>query len=146
MSKQNIIRITVFFSIFIFNPAIADTLRIASTIQRNTATGIKEDIASALQQKGIEAEVAGKRTDELLNDTSELFAQMLGNLLHQCGEINRDEMLEYLGHAALHREYVALDSYPHLINIYSKIRGSSPDKGTRQKLHSIAERNALMMG
>jgi len=146
MNKQNIIRITLFVSILIFNPAVADTLRSATNLQTNINTTITENIASILYKRGLEEKAAKERAEEFVEDDERLFALMLDNLLYGCSDITKEEILEHLSTAALHRKSIALDSYAHLIDIYSKIKRSTPDQKARKKLNTIAKRNTLMLG
>ena len=144
MNKQNIIRITLFISVLVFNPAIADTLRIASNIQTNLNINITEEIASTLYKRGLEQKVAKERVEELIKGDAELFVMMLNNLLYGCDDIAKEEIVKYLSKAALHKQIVTLNSYDQLIDIYSKIKKSTPDEEVREKLSVIAKRNALM--
>jgi hypothetical protein len=146
MNKQNFIRITLFISVLVFNPAIADTLRIATNIQTDLNINITEEIASTLYKRGLEQKVAKERVEELIKGDAELFAMMLNNLLYGCDDIAKDEIVKYLSKAALHKQIVTLNSYDQLIDIYSKIKKSTPDEEVREKLSIIAKRNTLMIG
>ena len=146
MNKQNFIRITLFISVLVFNPAIADTLRIAANIQTNLNINITEEIASTLYKRGLEQKVANERVEELIKGDAELFAMMLNNLLYGCDDIAKEEIVKYLSKAALHKQIVTLNSYDQLIDIYSKIKKSTPDEEVREKLSVIAKRNGLMIG
>jgi len=146
MNKQNIIRITLFVSVLVFSPAIADTLRIATNIQTNLNINITEEIASTLYKRGLEQKVANERVEELIKGDAELFVMMLNNLLYGCDDIAREEIVKYLSKAALHKQIVTLNSYDQLIDIYSKIKKSTPDEEVREKLSAIAKRNTLMFG
>ena len=145
MNKQNFIRITFFISVLAFNSAMADTLRIATNIQTNLNINIAKEIASTLYKRGLEQKVAKARVEELANGNEELFAIMLDNLLYGCDNITKEEAIKYLSKAALHKQSVALNSYDQLIDIYSKIKKSTPDKEVREKLSVIAKSNALML-
>ena len=146
MNKQNFIRITLFISVLVFNPAIADTLRIATNIQTNLNINITEEIASTLYKRGLEQKVAKERVEELIKGDAELFVMMLNNLLYGCDDIAKEEIVKYLSKAALHKQIVTLNSYDQLIDIYSKIKKSTPDEEVREKLSVIAKRNGLMIG
>ncbi len=146
MSKQNFIRITLFISVLVFNPAVADAFRISTTLQSSRKTTVTEDIASALSERGLEEKAARERAEGIVGEDAELFALMMDNLLHECSSISREELLGHLGTAALHRRVIALDSYAHLIDLYSRIKRVTPDKETRERLSSIAKRNGLMLG
>lgn len=146
MNKQNIIRITLFVSILVFNPVVADTFRIASNIQSNFNSTIAENITSILYKRGLERKAAEKIAEEFIQDDEQLFALMLENLLYGCADINKEELLEHLSTAALHKQNITLDSYAQLIDIYSKTKGSTPGKEVRNRLNAIAKKNALMVG
>ncbi len=146
MNKQNFIRITLFISVLVFNPAIADTLRIATNIQTDLNINITEEIASTLYKRGLEQKVAKERVEELIKGDAELFVMMLNNLLYGCDDIAKEEIVKYLSKAALHKQIVTLNSYDQLIDIYSKIKKSTPDEEVREKLSVIAKRNGLMIG
>ena len=145
MNKQNFIRITFFISVLVFNPAIADTLRITANIQTNLNIDITEEIASTLYKRGLEQKAAKERVEELAKGDAELFAMMLNNFLCGCHDITKEEIVKYLSNAALHKQSVALNSYDQLIDIYSKIKKTTPHKEVREKLSGIAKRNALML-
>ncbi len=146
MNKQNIIRITLFVSILVFNPAVADELRITTNIQSNLNTTITEDIASTLYDRGLEEETAKKRAKEFVKDDARLFTLMLNNLLYGCSDISKEEILKYLGTAALHRQNIELDSYAQLIDIYSKIKQSTPNEVVRKRLSTVVKRNTFLLG
>ncbi len=146
MNKQNIIRITFFVSILVFNPVVAQTHRISTNIQTNLNINITEEIASVLYERGLEEETANKRAEELVEGNTELFSLMLSNLLLGCNSIAKDDMVKYLSRAALHKQSVKLNSYDQLIDIYSKIRKSTPNREVREKLSAIAKSNVLMIG
>ncbi len=145
MNKQNIIRITLFVSILVFNPVVANTRSIATDIRIPLNTTITEDIVSTLYKNGLEQKVAKERVEELVNDNAELFALMLNNLLYGCNEISKEEIVKYLSKAALHKQTVTLNSYDQLINIYSKIKKQTPNKEVRERLSAVANSNALLI-
>jgi len=145
MNKQNFIRITLFISVLVFNPAVADTLRISTSIRTSARTTIADDIASILYKKGLEQKVAKERAEELAEGNAELFTVMLNNLLYGCSDITKEEIVKYLSEAALHKQTVALNSYDQLIDIYSKIKKSTPDKEARERLSAVANSNALIL-
>ena len=145
MNKQNFIRITLFVSALVFNPVVADTLRISTNIRTNTRTTITENIASTLYKKGLEQKVARERAEELAEGNAELFTVMLNNLLYGCNDITEEEIVKYLSKAALHKQTVTLNSYDQLIDVYSKIKKLTPDKEVRERLSAIADSNALLV-
>ena len=146
MNKQNIIQITLFISILVFNPVVADTFRLTVNIQTNFNTTITKNIASTLYKRGLEEKSAKKIAEEFIKDDEEVFALMLENFLYACNDITKEEIFEYLGTAALHRRNITLDSYDQLIDIYSKTKKSTPDERVRQKLSAVAKKNTLIFG
>jgi hypothetical protein len=146
MSKQNFIRITLFVSVLVFNPAFADTFRIATNIQSSYKTTVVDDIASVLYERGLEEKAARERAANLVGEDAELFALMLDTFLHECSDISREELLAHLGTAALHRQKISLDSYAHLIDLYTKIKRTTPDDKVRSRLSAVAGSNRMMLG
>ena len=146
MSKQNFIRITLFISVLVFNPAAADTFRITANIQSSRKTAVTEDIAAVLYERGLEEKAAKERAAGLVGEDAELFALMLDTLLHECGDISREELLTHLGTAALHRQEISLDSYAHLIDLYTKIKRTTPDEKTLGSLRAVAGSNRMLLG
>ncbi len=146
MNKQNIIRITLFISILVFNPVVADTLRITANMRTNFNSSIIKNITSTLYKRGVEEKSAKKIAEELINGDEERFTLMLENFLYGCSDITKEEILEYLGTAALYRRSIALDSYDQLIDIYSNTKGLTPDETVRKKLSAIAKKNTLIFG
>ena len=145
MNRQNFIRITFFISVLVFNPAVADTLQFsAGNIESKINRSITQEIASVLYRRGLEERVAEERASELTDESDETFASMINNLLSNCREIGRAELLDYLANAALHRQKIALDSYDQLIHIYSSVKQSMPDSRSRARLSMVAGKNASM--
>jgi len=71
---------------------------------------------------------------------------MIENLVNECSSLSKNEILEYMSTAALHRQNVHFDSYAHLVNMVSKIKQKSLDEKTLTKLSAIAKQNALLVG
>ncbi len=146
MNRQNIIRITLFLSVLVFNPAVAETLRSVTNIRANTSRSITEEIASSLHDMGLEQKAAKQRAEELVGGDAELFALMLDNLLHNCSDLSREDIVGHFSKAALHRKNIELNSYDHLIDIYSRINHSTPGKETLEELSAIAKGNTMLIG
>ena len=144
MNKQNIIRITLYVSVLVFNPIVADAMDITTAIQVDRRATVTENIASALYEKGLDEKAAIVRAEELVNGDEKIFAQMLNNLLNGCNEINKEDLLDHLSYAALHRQNIKLDSYDHLIGIYTKVNRMHPDEKVREKLSSVARKNSFI--
>ena len=146
MKKHNFISITLIISGLALNPLIADTA--VNRISRTQTTNhtISASIASLLYNRGIDQEAAEEMSNDLLEEDEALLAMMLQNLEDKSGIVSREEVLEYLSTAALHRQNVRFDSYDHLIAMVSKIRQTSLDTKTLQHLRDVAQKNALLVG
>ncbi|HIQ26928.1 MAG TPA: hypothetical protein EYH42_00330, partial [Sulfurovum sp.] len=73
MSKENILRITLFVSVLAFNPVIAETFKPKINIQTKT---VKSSIAKILHTRGLDEEVAEEIVHKAMNDEV-LFVKML---------------------------------------------------------------------
>jgi len=140
MDKRNFIGVTLLVSAFAFNPLIATELNtnIASQRQINSVTS---SIAHILYKRGIDEDVAKEISKNLVNEEDELFAAMIHNLINGCSDLNKEEVLEYLSTAALHRQKVDFDSYSHLIGMVSKIKGKALNEQSLKQLNRIAKLN-----
>lgn len=146
MKKHNFITITLVISGLALNPLIANTAvnRVSQT--QTTNHTISASIASILYNRGIDQEAAEEMSNDLLEADEALLAMMLQNLENECGIVSREEVLEYMSTAALHRENVRFDSYDHLIAMVSKIKQTSLDTKTLQNLRDVAKKNSLLVG
>lgn len=145
MKKHNFITITLVISGLALNPLIANTVvnRVSQT--QTTNHTISASIASILYNRGIDQEAAEEMSNDLLEVDEALLAMMLQNLENECGIVSREEVLEYMSTAALHRENVRFDSYDHLIAMVSKIKQTSLDAKTLQNLRDVAKKNSLLV-
>lgn len=142
MDKRNLIRVTLLVSALAFNPLVAQQLNanISNQIERNT---VSSSIASILHKRGLDEDAAKKISNNLIDEEDELFALMIDNLVNKCTSISKDEILEYMSTAALHRQDVHFDSYAHLVGMVSKIKKKSLDKLSLKQLRAVAKENAV---
>lgn len=143
MNKQKFITLSLLVSALAFNPLIAQQLYINTSlhIKRNS---VKSNIASILQNRGLDEDVAKEFSENLVHD-DELFATMIDNLLHGYKDLHQDEIFEYLSQAALHRNDVHLDNYGHLLHTVSTIKQKVLDKSTLAQLNVISKQNASLI-
>jgi len=143
MNKQKFITLSLLVSALAFNPLIAQQLYINTSlhIKRNS---VKSNIASILQNRGLDEDVAKEFSENLVHD-DELFATMIDNLLHGYKDLHQDEIFEYLSQAALHRNDVHLDNYGHLLHMVSTIKQKVLDKSTLAQLNVISKQNASLI-
>jgi hypothetical protein len=146
MKKHNFISITLIISGLALNPLIANTTvnRVSQT--QTTNHTISASIASILYNRGIDEEAAEEISNDLLEEDEALLAMMMQNLEEVCSSVSREEVLEYLSTAALHRQNIRFDSYDHLIAMVSKIKQTSLDTKILQNLRDVAKKNSLLVG
>ena len=145
MNKKNFMSVTLLVSAFAFNPLIAQQLQITVNTQFKFSS-VTSSIASILHKRGLDENVAEKISKNLVKEENEHFAMMIENVLNQYNNITKDEILEYLSRAALHREDVHLDTYAQLVHMISTIQQKSLDKDTLAQLNMIAKQNASLLG
>jgi len=126
-----VLNITLFVSVLVFNPAVAETLKPTTNIQTQQETRVSTSIANILYKRGLDEDAA----DE------ELFARMLENLLHGCKSMTKDAVLTYLSNEALFRKSVDLESYDQLVAMARGVQQKVLDKTTLQQLQNIAKQN-----
>ena len=141
MDKRNFISVTLLVSVLAFNPLLAEQYRVqtSSQVEQNR---VSSNIASILHKRGLDEDVAKEVSENLVNDEDELFVLMIDNVIHGCNGLHKNEILEYLSTAALHRQNVHLDSYAELVSMVSRIKQNLLDEETLKDLSAIAKRNA----
>jgi hypothetical protein len=145
MSKDNILRITLFVSVLAFNPVVAETLKPITNIQSQQETRVSTSIANILHKRGLDEDAAEEISQNFVAEDEELFTRMMENLLHGCKSISKDELLAYLSNEALYRKTVSLESYDHLVAMVSKIKQKSLDALTFKELQIIAKQNQQLI-
>lgn len=147
MSKQNILRITLFVSVLAFNPAVAETRNQLSNIQTQQNRSVTASIANILHKRGLDEDAAQEISAQIVEDEDEILLEMMiENIINSCDELTHDEVLEYLSTEVLHRKEVKLNSYAQLTHMFSKIKQRSPDKETREQLSRVAKYNSGLVG
>ncbi|HFQ61072.1 MAG TPA: hypothetical protein ENK39_02070, partial [Epsilonproteobacteria bacterium] len=69
MSKENILRITLFMSVLAFNPVIAEVVKPISNIQSSQQeTRVSTSIANILHRRGLDVDAAKKISQEFVAD------------------------------------------------------------------------------
>lgn len=144
MSKENILRITLFVSVLAFNPVVAETFKLKTNILTQNTTTVKSSIAKILHKRGLDEEAAEEISENAVRDEA-LFAEMLDNLLEGCESISKDEIMHYVSKEALFRKDVKLESYDYLVAMLSEIRQTSLDKQMLAELGKIAKENSLLL-
>jgi hypothetical protein len=140
MNQRNLIGVTLLVSALAFNPLTANELNTNSITQRQTSS-VTGSIAHILHKRGIDEDVAYKISKNLTNEEDDLFAAMINNLVSEYNTVTKDEVLEYLGTAALYRQNVYFDSYSHLISMLTKIKGRFLNENDLKQLSTVAKLN-----
>ena len=145
MSKENILRITLFVSVLAFNPVVAETLNTRQNIQtqQTTTNSVASSISTILHKRGLDEDAAQEIGESFVED-DDLFYSMMENILSGCRSINKDELITYLSNEALFRKNVSLDSYDQLVSMLSKIKQQAPNEVTLAELQLIAQKNKLL--
>lgn len=145
MSKENLLRISLFVSVLVFNPVVAETLKPITNVQTQQETRVSTSIAKVLHKRGLDEDAAKKISQEFVADDEELFASMMENLLNGCKDISKDELLTYLSNEALFRKSVNLESYDQLVAMASKIKQKALNEVTLRELQMIAKENRQLL-
>jgi len=145
MSKEYILRITLFVSVLAFNPAVAKTLKNTTNIQTQQDTRVSTSIANILHKRGLDEDVAEELSQNFVAEDEALFTAMVENLLQGCKSISKEALLTYLSDEALFRKSVDLKSYDTLVGLASKIQQKALDKVTLKKLQNVAKENRQLV-
>jgi hypothetical protein len=140
MDKRNLIGVTLLVSALAFNPLIATELNTNITSQRQI-NSVTSSIAHILHKRGIDEDMAKEISKNLIDEEDELFAAMIDNLVNEYSSLTKEEVHEYLSTAALYRQRVDFDSYSHLINMVSKIKGKVLNEQSLKQLSTVAKLN-----
>jgi hypothetical protein len=148
MNKQHILRLTLFVSVLVMNPAVAQVnLRTGtkSTALQNIQEqqNIQEEIAATLEAKGLEAEAAQKLSHGVIGENGKHFAEMVANL-EKSSILTKEGILSYLGNAALFRKQPDLASYDTLLHIAMETMKRTPDSRVKAELKRVARINRTL--
>jgi len=149
MSKQNVLRITLFVSVLAFNPAIAQIGQRTDTETRLTESQkkqtITDDIAMCLEAKGLEADAAERISRLFVSENGAKMEKMVTNITENT-HLTKEAILSYLGNEALFGKSVSLDRYDTLVSMANRINGATPDPQIRTQLKITAEKNSELIG
>ncbi len=145
MSKENILRITLFVSVLAFNPVVAETFESKINIQSQQNNSVSASIANILYKRGLDEDAAKEISQKFVTEDEELFARMIENLLHGYDQISRDELLAYLSNEALFRKSVSLECYDDLVGMVREIKQTVLNENTLKRLHIIAKQNQQLL-
>jgi len=143
MSKENLLRITLFVSVLAFNSVVAETFTLQKLSQTHKTKSVKSSIAKILHKRGLDADAAEALSDEMILDEV-IFSEMLENVLQGCSEVKEEEVLTYLSKEVLFRKTVRLESYDYLLSMVASIIKKPLEKQALCKLQILASDNKLL--
>ena len=148
MNKQNFITLTLIISGLAFNPAVAESVEcnrvdmraeIDSAPTTQNRTSVVSGISTVLYNKGLDEDVAEELAENLVEGEDEMYFSLLLQTLDAKNIVSHDDMLAYLGNAALHRQTIDLKTYDNLVGMVSKIQKKALDANTLKQLGYIAK-------
>jgi hypothetical protein len=145
MNKKNLLTLTLIISGLALNPVAADTIvqHIAQT--QNTQQSVRTAITNILYNRGLDEDVAVEISESFLDETDEVLLAMLIQNLENQNIVTKNEVLEYFGTIALHRQKLDISSYDNLIGMVAKIQKKFLDDTTLTKLSKIAKINKQLL-
>ena len=111
MHKQNLLTLTLIISGLALNPVMAENVVERISQNQNTQNSVRTGIATILYNRGLDEDVASEMSEGLLEDADEMLLAMLIQNLENQNIVSKDEVLEYLSTAALHRQTLDLKKY-----------------------------------
>jgi len=139
MHKQNFITVTLIITGLALNPVMGETAerRIGfSTVNHHS---VVSSIAKVLHNRGLEEDAAKAIASEFVSEEENSLLEMVICLLENHDIVTREEVLAYLGQAALHKQKLDFKSYDQLIGMVEKIKQNPTEENTRKKLSELAK-------
>ncbi len=146
MNKQNFITLTLIISGLALNPVMADAEFNRISHSQNINHSVAASISSILYNRGIDEDAADEIATNFVNEEDELFLAMLIQALDDKNIVSREEVLEYLSTAALHKQNIDFKKYDNLIGMVTKIKKQALEKDTLAQLSVIAKQNTFLLG
>ena len=141
MNKQNLLTLTLIISGLAFNPVMADAV-INTVVSTQTINhSIASSISTVLYNRGLEEETADELATAMVDEEDEMFLTMLLQTLDSKNIASREEVLEYLSTAALHKQTIDFKKYDDLVGMVSKIKKRALDDNTLKQLSYLAKVN-----
>jgi len=141
MNKKNLLTITLIISGLALNPVWGESVIENISHTQNTQQSVRTGISNVLFSKGLDEDAASEISENFVDESDEmLLATLIHNLENQ-NIVTREEVLEYLSSAALHKQKLDFRSYDTLIGMVAQIQKQLPDNTTRNQLSQIAKIN-----
>lgn len=143
MNKQNLLSITLIVTGLALNPAMGEIVETRVMHHVPIAHSVTSDVASFLVERGLDEEAAEKMAKSVVGENELLLAVLIHNLEIQ-SIITKDEVLNYLGKAALHKQIPNFKSYDQLLGMVSSIQKKPLEESTRNTLSQIVKINKAL--
>ena len=139
MKKQNLITLTLIISGLTLNPVMAEAVLTTVSHSKNINHSTSSSISSLLFNRGLDKEVADELSENFISEEDEALLAMLIHDLDTHNIVSKQDVLEYLSIAALHKQKIDFHSYDHLVSMVSKIKEISLDTNTLKQLSQISK-------
>ena len=139
MKKQNLITLTLIISGLTLNPVMAEAVLTTVSHSKNINHSVSSSISSLLFNRGLDKEVADELSENFVSEEDEALLAMLIHDLDTHNIVSKQDVLEYLSNAALHKQKIDFHSYDHLVSMVSKIKEISLDTNTLKQLSQISK-------
>lgn len=139
MKKQNLITLTLIISGLTLNPVMAEAVLTTVSQSKNISHSVSSSISSLLFNRGLDKEIADKLSENFVSEEDEALLAMLIHDLDTHDIVSKQDILEYLSIAALHKQKIDFHSYDHLVSMVSKIKEISLDTNTLKQLSQISK-------
>ncbi len=139
MNKQNLLTLTLIISGLALNPVMAEATLAQFTQTQNINQTVTSGISTLLYNRGLDEEAAEELAQNFVEAEDEMFLAMLLQTLEVQNIASREEVLEYMSSAALHRQTLDLKKYDSLVGLVSKIKQKTLDVQTLTQLSHLAK-------
>lgn len=141
MNKQNIITITLIITGLALNPLMAEEIQYTSSQNKTLNQTVTSSIAKILHKRGLDEDVAEDMATNFVSHEDEILLAMFIHNLETHNIVTKEEVLEYLSNAALHKQKIDFKSYDHILGMITKIKQKHLDTETRKYLSHLVKIN-----
>ena len=136
MKKTPIFYVTIIVTLLSLQPLLATPVQTTLKTQTNS---FSMQVAHKLYKRGLDAEVAKQKAQELFNSQDDDFLDTL-QLLQSSLDIGYDAMVEYFADAALKHKKIDMKNYSSLVAMVQRIKNIAL---TKEELQTIQQITAL---
>jgi hypothetical protein len=100
-----------------------------------------QNVVEALQAKGLEPEVALRKTEKLFSSDRAVSSRRINTLVSAFPELPSGAMTDYLAECALHGKKVDLSSYDALVRLMQSVSEKAMGEKEYERVRRVAEAN-----